>query len=254
MYHDANGHFPHGVWGPIDNSSHSPQNRRSWFHDTLPFVEEDARFASFDTWMANGTNSALGWPGIDNSVVPVYMCPSDPTSPKTHTFWGDQGNKTQGFSGNYVVCAGNDFFNPGGDSTNLNGIFYTMSTTTIAEITDGTANTCLLSELILSPDVNDHDIRGRYFNPTHSGVSFSTRLPPNTMVPDVFDWCSANPKPHAPCIWSGTNIFVLARSYHQTFGGVNVTMADGSVRFVFNNINADIWKGMGSRNGGEVVD
>jgi prepilin-type processing-associated H-X9-DG protein len=252
LHHDAIGHFPHGVYGPIDNCGTNPQNRRSWFHDTLPYVEENDRFASFDSYMQGSGSSALHWPGIDNSVVPVYICPSDPTSPKTHTFWGDGGNKTQGFSGNFVVNAGNDYFNPGGDSTNLNGVFYTMSTVTLSEITDGTANTCLVSELILSPDVNDHDIRGRYFNPTHSGVSFSTRLPPNTMVPDAFDWCSSNPVPKAPCIWTGSNIFVLARSYHSN--GVNVAMADASIRFVSDNIRADVWKAMGSRNGGEVAD
>jgi prepilin-type N-terminal cleavage/methylation domain-containing protein/prepilin-type processing-associated H-X9-DG protein len=252
VYHDARGSFPHGVYGPIDDCSTFPQNRRSWFHDILPFVEADNMYDSFDAYMSPGNTSALHWPGIDNSVVSVFMCPSDPHSPKTHTFWGDGGNKTQGFSGNFVVNAGNDFFNPGGDSTKLNGVFFTKSNIRLDDITDGTAHTCLVSELILSPDVNDHDIRGRYFNPTHSGVSFSTRLPPNTMVPDAFDWCSASPVPKAPCIWTSTNIFVLARSYHAN--GVNVAMADGSMRFVSNNIRADIWKALGSRNGGEDAD
>lgn len=249
VYHDAKDHFPFSVYGPIDNSGHTPMNRRSWFHEILAFVEENDMAVSLDTHMAAG-GSALHWPGIDNSVVPVFMCPSDPTSPKTHTFWGDGGNTTQGFSGNYVVCAGNDYFNPGGNSSNLNGVFYTQSTTRLSDISDGTAHTCLVGEIILSPDKGDHDIRGRYFNPTHSGVSFSTRLPPNTNVPDAFNWCSATPVPKAPCIWSGSNIFVLARSLHTN--GANVAMADGSVRYVPNTINAQIWKDMGSRNGGEV--
>jgi len=180
------------------------------------------------------------------------MCPSDPTSPKTKTFWGDGGNKTQGFSGNYVVNAGNGYFNPGGASTDLNGVFFTKSRIALTDIADGTSSTCLVSEIILSPDVNDHDIRGRYFNPTHSGVSFSTRLPPNSNVPDAFNWCSANPVKKAPCISSGSNIFCLARSMHAA--GANTAMADGSVRFVPNTINADIWRGMGSRNGGEPLD
>ncbi len=36
-------------------------------------------------------------------------------------------------------------------------------------------------------------------------------------------------------------------------GGVNVTMADGSVRFVKDTINAQVWWGIGTRNGREVI-
>jgi prepilin-type N-terminal cleavage/methylation domain-containing protein/prepilin-type processing-associated H-X9-DG protein len=44
---------------------------------------------------------------------------------------------------------------------------------------------------------------------------------------------------------------VAASSYHT--GGVNVGMADGSVRFVPDSINFTTWQAMGSANGGEVV-
>jgi prepilin-type processing-associated H-X9-DG protein len=42
-----------------------------------------------------------------------------------------------------------------------------------------------------------------------------------------------------------------ARSRHS--GGVNVAMADGSIRFVRNSIATSTWAAMGSRAGGEVV-
>lgn len=248
-YHDSNGHFPQGTYGLIDEWYHSPQNRRSWMHDTLPFLEQNELYAEFDTFMAGGS-SALDF--LKNpTIVPSLMCPSDPQSPKLHTFWGGAG-PTQGFSGNLVVCAGNDYFNAGGppNSAKLNGTLFAQSRVRIEDVTDGTAHTALISELILSPDVTDHDIRGRYYNPTHSGVAFSTRLPPNTMVPDVFDWCSAHPVPQAPCVSGSNNIFVLARSYHTA--GVNCAMVDGSVRFVPNTIHADVWKAMGSRDGNEI--
>jgi prepilin-type N-terminal cleavage/methylation domain-containing protein/prepilin-type processing-associated H-X9-DG protein len=48
----------------------------------------------------------------------------------------------------------------------------------------------------------------------------------------------------------GEHAIVSARSAHT--GGVNVTMGDGSVRFVSNGINVATWRAMGSRNGGEV--
>ena len=42
-----------------------------------------------------------------------------------------------------------------------------------------------------------------------------------------------------------------ARSKHLQ--GVNVAMADGSVRYVLNGVNQAIWRGLGTKNGGEVV-
>jgi len=131
----------------------------------------------------------------------------------------------------------------------LNGMFFAVSKVRFAEVTDGTSQTALMSELVITPDVYDNDIRGRYYNPAHCGVLFSTRLPPNATVPDVFNWCSKYPVPLAPCIYSGTNMFVLARSYHS--GGVNLGMADGSARYVSNNVDPVAYKALGSRNGGE---
>jgi prepilin-type processing-associated H-X9-DG protein len=46
-------------------------------------------------------------------------------------------------------------------------------------------------------------------------------------------------------------ISTTANSLHP--GGVNVCMADGSVRFVKSSINLATWRAVGSRNGGEVI-
>ena len=43
-----------------------------------------------------------------------------------------------------------------------------------------------------------------------------------------------------------------ARSRHP--GGVNALMADGSVRFVSDAIARPVWRGLGTRNGGELVE
>src|SRR5262249_49982655 len=147
---------------------------------------------------------------------------------------------------------GNDFFNDTNpaSSNNLNGIAFAQSHVRFADVTDGASNTALATELILSPDTDGHDIRGRYFNPAHSGVIFSTRLPPNTPVPDVMDWCQATPVPEAPCVWQSQFMFVLARSYHHN--GVNIAMTDGSTRFIMNQIKPEVYKAMGSRNGNET--
>jgi prepilin-type processing-associated H-X9-DG protein len=44
---------------------------------------------------------------------------------------------------------------------------------------------------------------------------------------------------------------ITARSRHP--GGVNVVLADGSVRFIRDSVNANAWWAIGSKAGGEVV-
>lgn len=194
-------------------------DRRCWMHDIFCYLEQEALQDDLNVFLETGA-SALSYPGMDFRM-PTMMCPSDPAAGKVHTFWGGSGGAAtpnQGFSGNYVVNASSGYFNDTSyvTSASLDGVFYAGSKTRIADITDGTSYTAFTSELILTIDSIDHDIRGRYFNPAHSGVAFSTRLPPNTMVPDQFDWCSSAPAARAPCIWTGTNIFVLTRTTTPT--------------------------------------
>jgi prepilin-type processing-associated H-X9-DG protein len=48
-----------------------------------------------------------------------------------------------------------------------------------------------------------------------------------------------------------TGVQIGVRSYHP--GGVNVGLADGSVKFVKNTIDLGIWRALSSTRGGEVV-
>ena len=52
--------------------------------------------------------------------------------------------------------------------------------------------------------------------------------------------------------WGSAHDSVTASSNHS--GGVNVCMADGSVKFVKSSVSQAAWWGLGTRNGGEVVD
>ena len=63
---------------------------------------------------------------------------------------------------------------------------------------------------------------------------------PNGRIPDAVTGGS---------LWSG---IVTARSLHP--GGVNSLMADGSVRFTNESIARRVWRGLGSRNGDELVE
>jgi prepilin-type processing-associated H-X9-DG protein len=44
---------------------------------------------------------------------------------------------------------------------------------------------------------------------------------------------------------------MTSRSYHT--GGVNVALADGSVRFVHSSIAGTVWRALGTIAGGEVI-
>jgi len=63
---------------------------------------------------------------------------------------------------------------------------------------------------------------------------------PNGPIPDALDM--------SPRMWG----VVTARSLHP--GGVNALTADGAVRFVSSTIARRVWRGLGTRNGGEIVE
>jgi len=50
--------------------------------------------------------------------------------------------------------------------------------------------------------------------------------------------------------------FLLAekRETPMHVGGVNVLMGDGSTRFVAETIRREVWRGLGTRNGRELVE
>jgi len=91
-----------------------------------------------------------------------------------------------------------------------------------------------------SPDTQRGD------NWSHGAMAmslFNTIAPPN-LYNSSFAYCSR--------IGSGARSDLSnSDSWHP--GGVNVTLADGSVRFVKNSINIQTWMALGTRAGGEVI-
>ena len=56
-----------------------------------------------------------------------------------------------------------------------------------------------------------------------------------------------------PCVEATDNFSFMngARSRHP--GGLNTTLADGSVRFIKNSIALNVWQALGSTRGGEII-
>jgi prepilin-type processing-associated H-X9-DG protein len=262
--------FPPGQWCPneTENSPTYHYNRGCWFQSILPFVEQVGLYEQVDGYdkaNLNVSHYICAAPGRE-TIVPTFMCPSDPNKGKVMTQWNGPGSgpattpqNSQGFSGNYVLCSGSTVFNPptSTNGTKLDGIFYVQSTTNIAQITDGTSNTLFSSEINLVPDdltgagcCAGNDLRGRYYNSYFGDTLFTTLNPPNTTLPDVTDLC-LDKRPYAPCTQSNSTSEHYARSYHT--GGVNAGFADGSVRFIANSINPQTFRFMGTRAGGEVL-
>jgi prepilin-type N-terminal cleavage/methylation domain-containing protein/prepilin-type processing-associated H-X9-DG protein len=151
--------------------------------------------------------------------------------------------------------------------------------TRITAIRDGTSNTVMLSEVLANhtadgrtsstqPAGMNRDIRGTILCPMMGGNSFSGMFPPNSRNTDVTPGC---PAPGDPAFipltdpWgrsctrdrnidpaTGGQWQVAARSRHP--GGVNACMADGSVRFIRDNIAQAQWSAMNTIAGGEVVN
>src|SRR5207248_2635065 len=121
--------------------------------------------------------------------------------------------------------------------------------TKMADFTDGTSNTLLLSETLKAWSHDDNDWRGDIQN--DDGVfKFMTLTTPNSTAPDVVNWAIPNGDPLMPVTTAGLE-YSAARSRHA--GGINAALCDGSVRFISNTIDLKTWQAMGTMNGGEVV-
>ena len=263
-FHVTHQFFPIGMSGHMADGYDGSRPGRppltgemSWFPFILPNIEQQALFDSIpdNTWTNQRSECCGLWPKW-YTVVSTMMCPSDSANPKVRCLPGTPGKTpdgidTQGFHGNYVMCSGDTIYNPATDTKGLklNGLFFPKSQISFAKIFDGASNTLMASELILSPDVTTHDVRGRYYNNREGSCLFSTLYPPNTPIGDVRPWCQDLPG-YAPC-GPGSDYIQSARSYHP--GGVNAARADGSVHFISNSIDSETFHRLGNRRDGLPV-
>jgi prepilin-type N-terminal cleavage/methylation domain-containing protein/prepilin-type processing-associated H-X9-DG protein len=88
-----------------------------------------------------------------------------------------------------------------------------------------------------------------YYRALPSTTFFSTTLTPNSKMWDCLNLTTSTV--NGVSNGNQTCAHTAARSYHP--GGVNASFADGSVKFIKNTINANVWLALGSIQGGEII-
>ncbi|AWM42018.1 putative major pilin subunit [Gemmata obscuriglobus] len=119
----------------------------------------------------------------------------------------------------------------------------------IAEISDGTSNTLMASEIIQGQGGSDY----RGFSWWGGTAGFTAYSQPNSTDQDVITGAGCGPSPNPPCTTTSTTTrprMIVARSRHT--GGVVTSMCDGSVRFVPNSISVGTWRALSTAMGGDL--
>jgi prepilin-type N-terminal cleavage/methylation domain-containing protein len=243
-YHDNLNTFPYGCLNL--GGFHL---RDTWMQQTWPYIDQAPIYNQYMAWVGQWVMDTPQ--PIKDQPLPYLMCPSDGAGPA----YGANGGLRSGgygFQGNYVVSTGTTEQ----ENVDTGGLFYHNSKRGIRDCTDGTSNTLLASEVMIRGNSNTGgwgEGGGYWGGGEGGGYGFCTAYPPNSTVADQVYQCKSTTWPNAPCTSMSTYAtqMNLARSYHV--GGVQVLMADGSIRFVSNNINGATWQALSTRMGGESV-
>jgi len=234
---------PHdGTPAPVDQ-----QTGRGWILNTLPFLEQQALYDRFD--IATGALTAgqgIARPECRDYLktqLNVLQCPSDSSVQQLSTtqyqltgipvaltsYKGVIGDTRMG--GGSSIHQGN-----GADchtTTNCPGIFWRHTQWKpiyMANIKDGASNTFLIGEDV--PEHNNHSA-AFYANGDYASCHAPLNYLPNPPTPDA---------------WWNVMSF---RSRHP--GGGHFCLADGSVRFISEGIDYDLYRGLSTKAGGEAV-
>lgn len=247
----------------------------------LPYFEQQnlANLIPYDTVDISNPIAPLDPAVRPAAAMPlkVFLCPSDPT-PTTSNF--TQGGATFTIAGtNYDANIGSGFkdgvFNIslGFPSQDCNGLFWINGKLSINAIIDGTSNTVAFGETTRGDSVTtgsgplDTDLLRKKFRlSVSSGDAYAFVTTPGAS--STWDnkrsvyWIIAfspygsmmtgalGPNSPYPDAIQLSGRISATRSYHT--GGVNILMADGSVRFLRDSVNIDAYRAAWTRAGGEV--
>jgi prepilin-type N-terminal cleavage/methylation domain-containing protein/prepilin-type processing-associated H-X9-DG protein len=250
-YHEALSAFPinlYGGYGDTANVGGYTQTSKSWgfIVHLLPYLDQ----APLYNLTNPGANTMLA-SGQMASVIPVLLCPSDPTGAReTENTTYTTGNLNVAVT-NYKGVIGSDWdwgtyannvVNAGSDSfVDNNGLFHALNYRKykkMSSITDGTSNTVAIGESVCNPNFATGDGPGNTWMNT-AAVGATTAVPINTVN---------NIQTNASVAWDRKWSF---SSMHT--GGAHFLMADGAVRFISNNISMTTYRDLSTLAGAEVI-
>jgi prepilin-type N-terminal cleavage/methylation domain-containing protein len=228
----------------------------TWHARILPYADQAPLFNRVSGVMgtdAGNQNSTEQLLAGKDTVLTVYMCPSHPAGPGTNPSKnGYQLSNYNGVTGS--VCFNDDQLDQITDvGYNGDGMFHMNSKVRIADVLDGTTNTFLVSEVQDEPNgsPNQNRLPGsdrRYNFSDNSDGNPPTDITEYLVGMELNDPINAN---HRDASGFYNNTGEYAGSYHV--GGAQFLLTDGSVRFVSQNININLYQGISTRAKGEVL-
>ena len=213
--------------------------KHSWAVFILPHIEQGTVAAQYNL---NADNASAANQAARETPINVFICPSS------------QGAKPRMNIAGGVTYAGTDYAPNNGYSANLesagyvdvsvarHGILKVNAAYSIAEITDGSSNTFLLSELAGRPD----RYQAGKFVSSNSQTDGGWADDANEYITHGFDATgTTSPGPcHTNCT-NGNEVY----SFHS--GGANHVFGDGSVRYVDANMDIRLFVRLITMAGGE---
>ena len=251
-HHDAIGKFP--VGGVTDGPCCTTQSGTNWAIEILPYIEMQNLHKLYNP---NLLIEDPAQTAFRQSLIKTYNCPSDINAGKLSQPASGPLPGGNWMSSSYRAMSGRGY-GPNGESwwfddpssgQNLpkqqRGMIHGTSKVlgltaeTFAAVTDGTSNTVMLAEYA----TRTTPTRGSYWAYTYTSYNQSSAVPQTrTFLPD-YDRCVAQGDSN-PCKrgWG---------SFHT--GGMNAAMGDGSIRFIRQSIDMNLWVSVATISGGEVA-
>jgi len=274
-YHDVYDRLPGGA------DAGSPRYT-TLFVELLPYCEQDPLYRQWD--FANPSTNYIGANCRAATLVPILTCPSQPIDPNPYqTINGPVALTAYGGNGGSVafppaLATADGMFHLTGPQSkpqpNQRGVNFLAVTDGLSGtllfgerlVTDGNLDSFLLAPITPAPDPPIFGMRGYclwapYPGPNASAGLLSPQALINSRLPT--SWSPPPPPPPGfpplpppPVPWGPLSSLWWARlgaygSMHP--GGVNVALADGSVRFIRASIPQPVMYALSTRAGGEVV-
>jgi prepilin-type N-terminal cleavage/methylation domain-containing protein/prepilin-type processing-associated H-X9-DG protein len=242
-YHSAQGCFPAGFNSrALTTNGDSLGPGWGWAAYLLPYLEQDAirNRIDFTRDIADPVNASIRVTSIKG-----FLCPSDAPKGLTFTVPSSSGGSICDVAfANYVGLGG--IFEVTDNPDVNTGVLLRNSQYRVADITDGTSSTLMVSER-QSKHGPMTTWTGAVTNSINPPVNpgYDDEGPATLILMNIGEPADArtpnNPLDHVedPC------------SFH--IGGINALFCDGSVRFVRDSIDPFTWSYLGTRAGGEVL-